>query len=146
MIVNGKKINKQNFADYTKISARAVARFHHIDKIMFAMSPFLTTEETYKIMDAMEKMAEGKLETNWSASDAIMFCRETIGNDRWNALEMIWEINSQNALQSLYKPEELRDAWVHKISMCEGTAEEVAANPDSYILIKTTKNMNQLNG
>jgi len=144
MILNGKPVNTQVFADYTRISPQATARFWHLDRIMYAMSPYLTQDETYKIMDAMEKMAKGKIENNWSPSDAVMFCRETIGNDRWNAMEQMWVIQNQNAVQSLYSPDELREAWVHKVGMTEATVEELTANPQDYILIKVPKDRNVL--
>ena len=51
----------------------------------------------------------------------------------------MWTIDNQNAIAKLYAPEQLRDAWMHRITMTEATPEELARNPDNYILIKTLK-------
>jgi hypothetical protein len=110
-----------------------------MDRILFNMSPYLTFEESDKIMYEMEKRASSKYEGNWTTSDCLMFLRETLGNDRWNALEMMWELGNQNAIVQYNNPEDLREAWVNKLTMTEGTAEQVKANPDDYILIQTTK-------
>ena len=138
MIVNGKEI-KLNHSAQTYVSQAFTDRFWNMDRILFNMSPFLTFEESDKIMDLMEKRAKSKFEGNWTTGDCLMFLRETLGNDRWNALEMMWEMSNQNAIVQYNNPEDLRDAYIHKITMTEGTLEQVAASPDDYILIQTTK-------
>lgn len=138
MIVNGKEI-KLNHSAQTYVSQEFTQKFWNMDRILFNMSPFLTFEESDKIMDEMEKRAKSKFEGNWTTGDCLMFLRETLGNDRWNALEMMWEMSNQNAIVQYNNPEDLRDAYIHKITMTEGTLEQVAASPDDYILIQTTK-------
>lgn len=138
MLVNGKEI-KLNHSAMTYASQEFTQKFWNLDRIMFSMSPYLTFEETDKIMDEMEKRAKSKYEGNWTVSDCIMFLREVLGNDRWNAMEMMWEMDNQNAIKRFNNPEDLREAYIHKLTMTEGTAEEVALNPDDYILITTTK-------
>jgi hypothetical protein len=138
MLVNGKEI-KLNHSAQIYASKQFTDKFWNMDRILFAMSPYLTFDESDKIMDAMEIRAKSQYEGNWTHTDCIMFLRETLGNDRWNALEQMWLLQNQQAVIGLFAPEQLRDAWVHTITMSEGTPEEVRANPDSYILIKTTK-------
>jgi hypothetical protein len=140
LIVNGKVIDPKKMGHaFTYTSKALTDKFYHLDRIMYAMSPFLTDDESWLILTEAEKRAQSKLENNWTPGDCIQFCKDLLGEPRWQALEMAWEINSQNAVHSLFSPEQLRDAWVHKISMTEGTPEQVQANPDDYILIQTTK-------
>lgn len=138
MIVNGKEINT-GVSAMTYASKEFTDRFWNMDRIMFSMSPFLTYEETDKIMAEMEKRAASKLEGNWTNSDCIQFLRDVLGNDRWNALERMWEINSQNAMKQLYTPDQLRDTWVDPITMCEVSDEQRLTNPGNYILIQLPK-------
>jgi hypothetical protein len=138
MIVNGKEI-KLNHSAQTYASQAFTNKFWNMDRILFNMSPFLTFEESDKIMDEMEKRATSQYEGNWTTSDCLMFLRETLGNDRWNAVEMMWEMGNQTAITQYNNPGDLRDAYIHKITMTEGTAYDVEKNPDDYILIQTTK-------
>lgn len=140
MIVNGKEIDPKKMGHaFTYTSKQLTDKFYHLDRIMFSMSPFLTDDEAWLILTEAEKRAQSKLEGNWTAGDCIQFCKDLLGEARWSALEMAWEINSQNAVTQLFAPNELRDCWVHKLSMTEGTPEQVQANPADYILIQTTK-------
>jgi hypothetical protein len=140
MIVNGKVIDPSKMGHaFTYTSKQLTDKFYNLDRIMFSMSPFLTDDEAWLILTEAEKRAQSKYEGNWTAGDCIQFCKDLLGESRWEALEMAWEINSQNAVQELFAPEQLREAWVHKLSMTEGTAEEVALNPNDYIMIKTPK-------
>jgi hypothetical protein len=131
MIVNGKDIGPA----MTHVSQDYTNKFWNMDRIMFAMSPFLTYDESDKIIFEMEKRAKSKLEANWTHGDCLMFLRETLGNDRWNAVERMWEIQNQNAVTQLFKPEELKETWVDPITMCEVSDEIRAKNPGSYIQI-----------
>jgi hypothetical protein len=124
----------------TYISQAATNRFWNIDRIMFAMSPYLTDEETWKIVEELERMSASKTEGNFSPNDALNWVAEQLGGDRYQALCMAWTIDNQAAVTSIHSPEELREAWVHKLTMTEGTADEVRTNPNDYILIKTTRN------
>ena len=140
MLVNGKEIDPTKLGHaFTYVSQDLTRKFFHLDRIMFSMSPFLTDTEAWLILTEAEKRAQSKLENNWTAGDCLQFCKDTLGADRWAALEIMWEINSQNAVTQLFNPEELRTAWIHKLSMTEGTPEQVKANPDQYIEIQTTK-------
>jgi hypothetical protein len=87
----------------------------------------------------LENMARSKHEGNFSSDDAFNFIAQMIGGERYQAVTMMWIMDQQNAITSLYSPEQLRPAWVHKITMTEGTPDEIARNPDNYIEIQTTK-------
>lgn len=138
MWVNGRQIKLDHSAQIYASQA-FTSKFWNMDRILFNMSPYLTFDESDKIMDEMEKRAKSKLEGNWTVGDCIMFLREVLGNDRWNAVEMAWELDNQAAIQQFNDPSSLREAWVHKITMKEVPAQEAQKNPDNYILIKTTK-------
>lgn len=138
MWINGKEI-KLDHSAFTYASQAFTRKFWNMDRILFNMSPYLTFEESDKIMDEMEKRAKSQLEGNWTVGDCIMFLRELLGNDRWNAVEMAWEIDNQAAIAEYNAPETLREAWVHKITMQEVPAEVGMKNPDNYIRIRTTK-------
>jgi hypothetical protein len=140
MIVNGKVIDPKKLGHaFTYTSKALTDKFYHLDRIMFSMSPFLTDDEAWLILTEAEKRATSRLEGNWTAGDSIQFCKDLLGEARWQALEMAWEINSQNAVTQLFAPNELRDCWVHKLSMTEVPAEVALATPEDYILIQTTK-------
>lgn len=139
MLVNGKEIDPSKLGHaFTYVSQDLTRKFFHLDRIMYSMSPFLTDDESWLILNEAEKRAQSKLENNWTAGDCLQFCKDTLGQDRWTALEMMWEVNSQNAVTQLFAPEELRTAWIHKITMTEGTDLEVQASPDQYVQIQTT--------
>ena len=131
MIVNGKDVGSA----MTHVSKAYTDKFWNMDRIMFSMSPFLTYDESDKIIIEMEKRAKSKLEANWTHTDCIDFLRQTLGNDRWNALERMWELQNQNAVKQLFTPEQLRETWVDPITMCEIDDETRSKNPGSYIQI-----------
>jgi hypothetical protein len=122
---------------FTRVSQALTNKFFNMDRIMVNWSPYLTYEESERIVVEMEKRARSKYEGNWTNSDCMMFLRELMGNDRVNAIEQSWLIDNQAAVEK-FGGGLLREAWVHKLSMAEGTPEQVRANPDNYILIKTT--------
>jgi hypothetical protein len=124
---------------FSYVSQAATNKFFNIDRIMFGLSPYVTDEESWRIVEAMNQMAESKYEGNFTASDALLWVAEQLGPDRWQAVCMMWTLDSQNAIKQLYTPEQLRSAWVHKITMTEATPEELAANPSNYIEIQTTR-------
>ena len=136
MIVNGKEFTGHA---QTYVSQDFTNKFWNMDRIMFAMSPFLTYEESDKIMIEMEKRAKSKYEGNWTHSDCLMFLRETLGNDRWNAVERMWELQNQNAVKQLFNPEDLKETWVHPLTMCEVDEATRAKNPGEYIQIMLPK-------
>lgn len=124
----------------TYLSSAATAKFFQLDRINFALSPYLTDEESWLIVDEMEKMAKSKYEGNFTPDDAMNWMAHMIGPARWQAVTMMWIMENQNALRRLHSPEELRDAWVHKITMTEEDDPSVLrAHPNDYILIQTTK-------
>jgi len=123
----------------TYLSQQATDRFFNVDRVVFGLSPYLTDQESWRIVEEMEKMARSKYEGNFSADDAMNFVAEMLGPARWAAVTQMWNIDNQQAIQRVHAPESLRDAWVHYLTMTEGTPEEVARNPRDYILIKTTK-------
>lgn len=140
MIVNGKNVGHA----FTHVSQAFTNKFWAMDRIMFAWSPYLTDDESWKIMDAMELRAKSKYEGNWTTGDSMMFLRELLGNDRVNAIERTWEIDNQNAILSQFAPEELKETWVDKLSLCEVSQEQRDANPNNYILIKIPKSNQEL--
>ena len=140
MIVNGKPIGNA----MTYASQAFTNKFFNMDRIMFSWSPYLTDEETWKIMDQMELRAKSQLEGNWTAGDCLMFLRETLGNDRVNAIERMWEIENQNALLAVFSPDELKETWVDKVSLCEVSNEDYLKNPNNCILIKLPKTQQEL--
>ena len=123
----------------TYISKQATDKFWIIDRCMFALSPYITWDEAERIGMEIERMAESKWEGNFTHDDAYNWLAQQLGSDRYAAVTQMFNIDNQQAIQRVNAPETLRDAWVHVISMQEGTPEEVAANPKNYILIKTTK-------
>jgi len=135
MIVNGKDVGSA----MTHVSQAYTSKFWNMDRIMFSMSPFLTFEESDKIIIEMEKRAQSKYEANWTTSDCLMFLRETLGNDRWNAIERMWELQNQNAVKQLYSPDELKETWVDPISMCEVDDFTRSLDPSKYIQIMMPK-------
>ena len=140
MMVNGREIDPSKLGHATTyVSQDLTNKFYHLDRIMFAMSPFMTDEESWKLLEEAEKRATSKLENNWTAGDCLNFCKDTLGHDRWAAMEMMWELESQNAVLQLFKPEELREAWINKLTMCEVEPEVAALNLGDHICIKTTK-------
>jgi hypothetical protein len=140
MIVNGKQIDTSKFSAQTLASQAFTKKFWIMDRILFNMSPFLTFEESDIIMTAMEKRAQSRHEGNWTTNDCLMFLRELLGNERWNAIEQMWEMNNQQAIIEYNAPETLREAWVHKLTMTEETdLNIIKAKPASYVLIKTIK-------
>ena len=124
----------------TYLSTEATHKFWNIDRIMFAWSPYLTDDESWRIVQELEKMATSKYEGNFSANDAFNWMAQMIGADRYQALCMMWTMDNQNAINKLNRPEELRDAWVHKLTMTEETDFNVIkANPYDYVLVTTTR-------
>lgn len=140
MIVNGKEIGHA----FTHASQAFTNKFWNMDRIMFAWSPYLTDDESYKIMDEMEKRAKSRLEANWTTGDCLMFLRELLTNDRVNAIERMWEMDNQNAILSVFAPDELKETWVDKLTLCEVTAEQYKANPQNCVLIKLPKTNQEL--
>ena len=141
MIVNGKEIPGHAF---THVSQALTQKFFNMDRIMFAWSPYLTDDESYKIMDEMEKRAKSKLEGNWTTSDCLMFLRELLTNDRVNAIERMWELDNQNAILSVFAPDELKETWVDKITLCEVSQEQRDLNPNQYVIVKIPKTNQEL--
>jgi len=141
MIVNGKQIDTSKLLGHasTYMSQAATAKFWNVDRINFALSPYLTDEESWRIVDELEKMAESKYEGNFSPDDAMNWMAHMVGPERWQAVTMMWIMDNQNAILKLHHPEELREAWVHRITMTEGTDDEVRNSPKDYILIRTTR-------
>lgn len=126
----------------TYASQSFTQKFFNMDRIMFAWSPYLTFEESDKLMDQMELRALSQYEGNWTAGDCMMFIREQLGNDRVNAIERMWEIDQQTAIQSVFTPDDLQDTWVDKITLCEVGEAQRALNPNQYIQIKLPKARN----
>ena len=127
----------------TYLSRQVTDRFWVIDRAMFALSPYLTWDESERIALELERMAESKWEGNFTHEDAYNWLAMMIGSERYAAVTQCWNIDNQQAIQRVNAPETLRDAWIHPVSMYEATPEEVAANPKNYILIKTTKDSAQ---
>jgi hypothetical protein len=123
----------------TYVSQAVTNRFYVIDRAMFALSPYLTWEEAEKIAVELERLATSRYEGNFTNADAFNWLAQQLGPDRYQAVQMLWTMDNQMAIKRLYAPEQLRAAHVHKLSMCEGTPEEVKANPDQYIEIETLK-------
>lgn len=123
----------------TYLSHTTTTRFHIVDRAMFALSPYLTFEEGEKVAIELERMGQSKTEGNFTDADAFNWLAQQLGGERYQAVMMLWTLDNQQAIQKLYAPEQLRPAWVHVLTMTEGTPEEVAANPKNYILIQTTK-------
>jgi hypothetical protein len=140
MKVNGREVGNA----FTYASQNFTNKFWNLDRIMFSWSPYLTDDESWKIMDEMEKRAKSQYEGNWTTGDCMMFLRETLGNDRVNAIERMWEIENQNAVLSVFSPDELKETWVDKVSLCEVTPDQVKANPENYVLIKLPKTQQEL--
>jgi len=123
----------------TYVSKAVTDRFWVIDRAMFALSPYLTFEEAEQIGMELERMATSKLEGNFSGEDAFNWLAQQLGAERYAAVTQCWNIDNQQAIQRVHSPDSLRDAWVHILTMHEGTPEQVRASPKDYILIKTTK-------
>jgi hypothetical protein len=127
----------------TYLSKAVTDRFWIVDRAMFALSPYLTFDEAEKIAIELERMATSRFEGNFTHEDAFNWLAQQLGADRYAAVTQCWNIDNQQAITRLHSPEELRDAYVHVISMQEGTLEEVAANPKNYIKIQTTRSQYQ---
>jgi len=123
----------------TYVSQAVTNRFYVIDRAMFALSPYITFEEAEKICFELEKLAQSRTEGNFSSDDAFNWLAEQLGPARYQAVTMMWNINSQNAIKQVFTPEQLRPAFIHKITMTEATPEEYAKTPDNYIEIQTTR-------
>jgi len=123
----------------TYISQAVTNKFYVVDRAMFALSPYLTFEEAEKIAVELERMATSKHEGNFSNSDAFNWLAQQLGPDRYQAVQMLWQLDNQLSIKRLYSPEQLRTAHVHKLTMTEGTPEEVRANPNNYIEVETLK-------
>lgn len=123
----------------TYVSQAVTNRFYNIDRIMFSWSPWLTDEESWRIVKNLERLATSSTEGNFTAGDALTWMAEQLGPDRYQALCHMWTLNSQTAIQQLYTPEQLRPAWIHKITLTEATQDQVALNPDLYVQIQTTR-------
>lgn len=140
MIVNGKEIGHA----FTHVSQALTKKFYNMDRIMFAWSPYLTDDESYKILIEMEKRAQSRLENNWTTGDCLMFLRELLTNDRVNAIERMWELDNQNAILSVFAPDELKETWVDKITLCEVSQEQRDKNPNQYVVVKIPKTAQEL--
>lgn len=131
----------------TYISREATTKFWNIDRIMFAWSPYLTDPEAWKIVDELEKMANSKYDGNFSANDAFNWMAEQLGPARYQALCQMWTMDNQAAIIATNNPEELREAWVHKITLTEeDDFDVIKANPYDYVLVRTTRDSQEKNG
>jgi len=123
----------------TYLSKAVTDRFWVVDRAMFSLSPYLTFDEAEKIAIELERMATSKYEGNFTDADAFNWLAQQLGAERYAALCQIWIMDNQHNIAKLYKPEQLRKAWVHPITMTEATPEELAKNPSGYIEIDTLK-------
>jgi len=123
----------------TYVSQAVTNKFFVIDRAMFALSPYLTWDEAEKIALELERLGTSKHEGNFSSEDAFNWIAQQLGAERYAAVTQLWNIDNQQAIQRVHAPESLRDAWVHYLTMQEGTPEQVKRNPKDYILIKTTR-------
>ena len=140
MQVHGKEIDTSKLGNaMTYITAEATKRFHVIDRAMFALSPYLTDDEAWKIVTELERMATGTVDGNFTDRDAFNWLAYQLTPARYEALQMMWTLDNQNNITKLYAPEQLRPAWIHKITMTEATPEELVKNPDNYVRIQTTR-------
>ena len=124
----------------TYLSKTATDKFWPIDRIMFSMSPYITDAEAWQIVQEMEKMALSRYEGNFSQSDAFLWVAEQLGPERYQAVTTLWAIENQNAIRAVHTPGMLREAWMHKIAMTEGTEEQVRNHPGDYVSILVPRN------
>lgn len=120
---------------FSYVSQAATDKFWPIDRIMFAMSPYITDDESWRIVREMERMAKSKYEGNFTTQDAILWVAEQLGPERYQAITTLWAIENQNAIRAVHHPNSLREAWMHKITMTEGTEAEVRNSPGDYVSI-----------
>jgi hypothetical protein len=103
------------------------------------MSPYITDDESWQIVQALERMAQSRYEGNFSQSDALLWVAEQLGPARYQAITTLWAIENQNAIRAVHTPGMLREAWMHKITMTEGTEVEVRNSPADYVSIMVPK-------
>jgi len=114
-------------------------RFWVVDRICFALSPYITDDESWKIVQELEKMSKSRYEGNFTQQDAFDFIAQLIGPERYAAVTTLWAIENQNAIAAGNQPDMLREAWMHKITMQEGTETEVRNSPKDYVSILVPK-------
>jgi hypothetical protein len=107
--------------------------------MMNQLAVYLTFEEVDKLLADMEVRTKSKLEGNWTMGDCIDFFKQSLGSDRYDMLRNLWILDNQGMISSHNKPEELREIWIHKLTMLE-TEESIALrNPTQYVQLKVPK-------
>jgi hypothetical protein len=115
-------------------------KFAIMDKMLNQMAEFLTMDEVDTIVKQMEIRTKSKLEGNWTLGDCIQFFKDTLGVDRYDTIRNLWILDNQGAIAAMHKPEDLKEIWIHKLTLREPLHDgEVGRSPDSYMLIKVPK-------
>jgi hypothetical protein len=74
---------------FLNVSTAFTDKFFNLDRILFKLSPYLTEEESWKILDTMELAAQSKYEGNWTEADCWSFLRDQLGADRVTLITMM---------------------------------------------------------
>lgn len=74
---------------FLNVSTAFTDKFFNLDRILFKLSPYLTEQESYKILDTMELAATSKYEGNWTEADCWSFLRDQLGADRVQFITML---------------------------------------------------------
>jgi hypothetical protein len=87
---------------YLNVSTAFTDKFLELDRIMFRWSPFLTLEESYKVLDTMEIYAKSKYEGNWTTADCYDFLKRTLGEERFLMVNMMEQVDNQANIQKVF--------------------------------------------
>lgn len=99
MINSGKpQLNYDN--RFLDISVKATNKFAALDRIMFRWSPYLTQQESYRILDTMELWANSNYEGNFTEADNYEYLKRTLGQERFDLICLMENIDNQKAALS----------------------------------------------
>ena len=120
-------------------SAKFSRKFSLLDAAANALCEYMTFEEVDKFLALTDKLAGSKQEGNWTATDVKTFFNEFLGEERYAMIQNMWVMENQHLVSEYTKQDELKEVWVHKLTMFEATPDEVRNNPDNYIAIRIPK-------
>ena len=133
------RIMKPNTNPFLNRSSAFSNKFDLLDKMLNQLTPYLTFEEVDKLLVDMEIRTKSKIEGNWTMGDCIDFCKQSLGSDRYDILRNLWIMDNQGMIANHNKPEELREIWIHKLTLQEAPEWIALAKPDQYTQLKVPK-------
>ena len=84
----------------------------------------------------MEKRTKSKYEGNWTMGDCIQFFKDALGTDRYDMIRNLWILDNQQMIEAYNEPDNLREIWIHKITMQEVPQDKALKDITNHINIK----------